>query len=89
MCKKQLPAISEANGLYLDEIPEELKILDELEKQLIAVSLNFMIIKQLPTRRCRAMVNRVIHVPLDKKDVYNTVNSLPRLREDAAVVPVT
>ena len=48
-----------------------------------------MIIKKLPTHRCRAMENRVIHVPLDKKDVYNTVKSLPRLPEDAAVVPVT
>ena len=44
---KKMPRINVSNGLYLDDIPEELK-LTELEQQLIAKVNLFMKIKKLP-----------------------------------------
>ena len=43
----------------------------DLEEQLIALDLIFMIIKNLPSRRCRAMKNKIVNVPLDSKDVQD------------------
>ena len=62
--KGDMAPICEANGLYLDKIPDELKITD-LERQSIARSLLFLTIKEMPTRKCKKMEGRVIHVPLE------------------------
>ena len=83
--KKQLPRIHVSNGLELDEQPEELN-LTELEEQLIALDLVFMKIKELPTRRCNGIVDKVINVPLRPDDVKKTVESLPRPIGEAEVV---
>ena len=83
--KKQMPRIHVSNGLELEEQPEELN-LTELEEQLIALDLVFMKIKELPTRRCNAITDKVINVPLKPDDVKKTVESLPRPPEEAEVV---
>ena len=88
ICKKKLPKISEVNGLKVERVPEELSKMKDLEEQLIALDLIFMIIKNLPSRRCRAMKNKIVNVPLDSKDVQETVKSLPRPPEKASIVPV-
>ena len=62
--KGEMPPMCEANGLYLDEIPKELQITD-LERQSIARSLLYLTIKEMPTRKCKKMEGRVIHVPLE------------------------
>ena len=62
--KGEMAPICEANGLYLDKIPKELQITD-LERQSIARSLLFLTIKEMPTRKCKKMEGRVIHVPLE------------------------
>ena len=85
-CMK-IPSISTANALSLEEVPEELKLKD-LEQQMIAKVLIFMKIKKLPTTRMKAVIDKVISVPIENQDVENTVRTLPRKPEDAQIVAV-
>ena len=66
--KGEMAPMCEANGLELDEIPHELKISD-LERQMIARSLLYLTIKEMPTRKCKKMEGRVIHVPLESTGI--------------------
>ena len=85
--KKKLPTLSRANGLALDEIPEELKLTD-LEEQFIAKCLIFMKVVKLPTSRIRALKYRIINVPMANEDISKTVTSFPRTEEKAGVIAV-
>ena len=84
---KKVPSINVSNALALEEIPEELKISD-LEQQLIAKVLIFMKIKKLPTTRMKAVIDKVISVPLENQDIEKTVKTLPRQPDDAEIVAV-
>ena len=66
---KKFPSLNVNNGLKLDDVPEELACLADLEQQLIAQLLIFMKIKKLPTTRMGAVVDRVISVPIENEDV--------------------
>ena len=83
----KVPKIHVSNGLWLDKVPEELKLKD-LEQQLIARSLLFMKVKKLPTTRMKAMVDKVISVPIEQDDVSKTISELPRHPDDAKIVAV-
>jgi hypothetical protein len=85
--KKQIPAINVSNGLYLDPVPPELK-LTSIEEATIARNLIFEKLVKLPKSRMPGLIDKVINVPLTTEDVQATVNRLPRLPEDAAVVPL-
>ena len=63
--KNTIPKTHFSNGLELEKVPEELQLTD-LEQQLIARSLLFMKVKKLPTTRMKAMVDKVISVPIGK-----------------------
>ncbi len=87
-CKRNLasgtmPAICVANGLKLDPVPSELMLTD-LENQLIAPRLLFMKIKQLPKSRMAGIVDRVIDVPLESKDIEETIAKMPRMISKSA-----
>ena len=84
---QKIPSICIANALSLEEIPEELKLTD-LEQQLIAKVLIFMKVKKLPTTRMKAVIDKVISVPIENQDVEKTVRSLPRKPDDAQIVAV-
>ena len=84
---QKIPSICIANALSLEEIPEELKLTD-LEQQLIAKVLIFMKVKKLPTTRMKAVIDKVISVPIENQDVEKTVRSLPRRPDDAQIVAV-
>ena len=84
---QKVPSINVSNGLLLEDVPEELKISD-LEQQLIAKILIFMKIKKLPTTRMKAVIDKVISVPLEDRDIEKTVQTLPRQPKDAEIVPV-
>ena len=71
----KVPKIHVSNGLKLDKVPEELKLSD-LEQQLIARSLLFMKVKKLPTTRMKAMIDKVISVPIEENDVSKTISEL-------------
>ena len=77
LLRKICPSMAASNNLYLDPIPEELKLTD-LEQQLIARNLIFMKIAKLPKSRLHKIVDRVINVPLEDNDIEKTVTSLPR-----------
>ena len=92
---KKIPNINISNGFTLEDVPEELRQLADLEQQLIAKVLLFM--KVLPmTKKFKKfkmiqipkMIDRVINVPLHDEDVSKTISSLPRSLEDAAIVDV-
>ena len=86
--KQLVPSIHFSNGLLLDDVPEELKKLTELEHQLILPNLIFMKIKRLPKTGMRATHDRIISVPLDADDVSRTVSTLPRHPSEAMIVAV-
>ncbi len=86
--KERVPSINVKNGLLLDEVPEELKKLSDLEHQLIQPNLIFMKIKKLPKSRMNATHDRIISVPLDSEDVTETVSKLPRHPDEAKIVAV-
>lgn len=54
----------------------------------IARSLIFMKVKKLPTSRMRAMMDKVISVPIEEKDVSKTISTLPRHPDDAEICAV-
>ena len=84
----KLPKIHVSNGLQLDVVPPELQLTD-LEQQLIARSLLFMMAKKLPgVNRMKAMFDRVVSVPIEEDDVSRTISALPRHPDDAKVVAV-
>ena len=85
--KMKRPKTHISNGLWLDEIPPELK-LTELEQQLISKSIVFMKIKKLPRSRMNAIIDRVINIPVEDEDIVKTVTSLPRPPDEAMVIGV-
>ncbi len=85
--KGKMPCTSIQNGLFLDDIPNELR-LTELEQQLIAKRLLFLKIHLLPRSRMPAMKDRVINVPLEDHDIIQTIDSLPRKPDYAGLVTV-
>ena len=85
--KGKLPKIHISNGLWLDKVPAELELKD-LEQQLIARSLLFMKVKKLPTTRMKAMIDKVISVPIEQDDVSKTISELPRHPDEAKIVAV-
>ena len=87
--KKKIPRMSASNGLELDEIPYELKIPTDIEQQLFATCLIFMKFINLPKTRMKGQKDgKMINVPLQPSDVTNTIKSLPRCADDAALVPL-
>ena len=68
-------------------MPDELKLTD-LEQQLIARTLIFMKIKKLPTSRMKAMLDKVISVPIEEDDVSKTISAFPRHPNDAMICAV-
>ena len=83
--KKTMPTQSVKNGLFLDEIPDNLADLNSFEKQMIALKLLFLKIKKLPKSRMEAQVDRTILVPVEPGDVMNNIETLPRTKENNAI----
>ena len=75
--KGKLPPMSAMNGLKIPNQDPELE-LTELEGNLIAKSIVFMKIFQLPKSCWTALKDRIINVPVNNDDIVNTMTSLPR-----------
>ena len=84
--KKRCPKLSIANGMQLDEIPEELQKATDLEQQLFARMLVFTKIVKMPKNFMPGMTGKMINVPLEQSDISSTMKSLPRCVDDAAIV---
>ena len=88
LSKNRFPSLNVNNGLKVDQVPDELSCISDLEQQLIARSLIFMKMKKLPISRMGAVVDQVISVPIEQTDVVKNVSKLPRHPSDAHIVAV-
>ena len=84
---RKIPNINVTNDLWLDKVPEELKVTD-LEQQLFSKNILFMKIKPMPKHQNVKIVDRVINVPLHDIDITKTITSLPRTLDSAYLVNV-
>ena len=77
MRSKKIPPMSAMNGLQLHEtdkmIEEEGLNLTELEGALIAKTIIFQKIYQLPKSRWTALKDRLINIPINDDDIVNTL----------------
>ena len=93
-CKKYLfqgkmPPKSNMNNLKspdLEKMPE--LQLSELELSLLARTLVFMKIFNLPKSQMTAVKDRTVCVPIDHETMMKTLKSLPRTPKEALLVPV-
>ena len=84
--KGNIPAMAVANGLQLNH-PDR-PLLTELENNLIAHNINFQKLVLLQKSRWAAGKGRMISVPIRPDDIMNTVKRLPRLPDDAGLIPI-
>jgi len=71
------------NNLIGGKLPDEIRILNDLERHLIAIRLPFMKMISLPKGGQKGFKGPVVFVP---SEVQNTVNSLPRSPNKSAVI---
>ena len=83
----KLPPMSALNGLKMDPIDPDMD-LSELEGNLIAMRIVFMKIFQLPKSRWTALKDKIINVPINEKDIINTITNLPRTPMEAGLIEV-
>ena len=84
--KGNIPAMAAANGLQLNH-PDR-PVLTELENNMIAYNINFQKFVLLQKSRWAAGKGRMICVPVGPADIMNTVKQLPRLPDEAGLVPI-
>ena len=84
--------MSAMNGMQLKEtdgiLEKEGLTLTELEGALIAKSIIFQKIYQLPKSRWTALKDRLINIPINDDDIVNTLEQMPRTPRDAGLVGV-
>ena len=85
-----MPSQCICNGLYVEEIPDDLVDLTGLENQLIVPYLLFMKIRKVPKSGIELMQDRVVLVPVEPCDIMNTIEKtlLPRSMAESLVVAV-
>ena len=92
MKNKKIPPMSAMNGLQLQETDEMINQqglkLTELEGALIAKTIIFQKIYQLPKSRWTALKDRLINIPINDDDIVNTLEQLPRTPRDAGLIGV-
>ena len=83
----RMPSMAVANGLELDKNLDRPR-LTELENNLVAQVINFQKIVVLKKSCWPAGKGKMICVPVPPDDLMNTVKQLPRLPEEAGLVPI-
>ena len=86
--KGNLPAMARDNKLHVIAIPEDDLKLTELESNLIAKTILFQKIFQLPKSRMAACKDRLINIPVNSQDVLNTIENIPRTPREAGLLEV-
>ena len=76
------------NKLHVVHIPEDDLKLTELESNLIAKTILFQKIYQLPKSRMAACKDRLIDIPVNSQDVLNTIDNIPRTPREAGLLEV-
>ena len=85
MKKGELPSLAAANGLDLDEMPEQLANLSTLETVFISRRIAFMKMVALPHGKQKAVHGSVVNVPIEPEKL---VSILPCLPSPDSVIPV-
>ncbi|XP_071169456.1 uncharacterized protein [Mytilus edulis] len=85
MMKGKIPADSFSNGLMLEDVPLELKQLNSIEQQLIALNIPFMKIMALPKGGQKGVHGPVVCVPSDLKKVTTI---LPRSEDESLLLKI-
>ena len=92
MKNKKLPPMSAMNRLQLYDSDATIKAerlhLTELEGALIAKTIIFQKIYQLPKSRWTALKDRLINVPINDEDILNTIQNMPRTPNEADLIRV-
>ena len=84
LLKGDLPSESTMNSLELEDIPEELKILNNLEQHLVALHIPFMKVVALPKGGQKAIHGPVVCVPSNMRKT----TSLPRGEDSDLILRV-
>ena len=85
--EKRMPVLAVANGLEITDLEQKYQ-LTELENNLIAQNINFQKMILLPKSRWAAGKGRMVSVPVGAQDVMNTLKQVPRLPEEAGLIPI-
>ena len=92
MRSQKIPPMSAMNGLQLHETDRMIEAeglkLTELEGALIAKTIIFQKIYQLPKSRWTALKDRLINIPINDDDIVNTLEQMPRTPKDAGLIGV-
>ena len=88
MKSRRVPPMSVCNSLDVVSINDPDLKLTELENNLIALRIMFQKIYYLPKSRWTALKDRVINIPIEKENVINTIEKLPRLPLESGLVEV-
>lgn len=83
LTKKKIPLQASVNNLRVIEVPQSLKTLSSLEKQLVSKIIPFMKILSLPKGAQHGLKGQVVLVP---SNVQQTVLSLSRNTSDSQII---
>ena len=83
-----MPPMCHKNKLEIPQIPQCLKDLTILEKQLIVKFLVFIKIRYLPKTQVKVMNDRIISVRIPDDNIAKRVNTLPRNENNCGIVTV-
>lgn len=84
----KMPPMCSKNSLEPAIVPDALKDLTDIEKQLIVKNLIFIKVRQLPKTRMAAMNDRVISVPITDTNIAKRVTSLPRSENNSGMINI-
>ena len=79
----RVPAQSKANGMDLEEVPDELKDLNNMEVHIICKRILFMKLVKLPRGKQKGIKGAAVNVPAD---LGPACNLLPRIPADAHII---
>ena len=83
--KNKIPVQSQANGLQLDNIPEELNSLTEIEQRLISQRILFMQIRELPSGMQKGVRGPAVNIPANLGPICTV---LPRIPINSHIIPL-
>ena len=86
--KKKYPPKAHSNSLKVFEVPDNVKLRSYLEEALIARVLLFIKIFSLKSSLMPAMKDKCIVIPLEGKDIQETVECLPRLPSESGIIDI-
>ena len=88
LMKGKLPPKAAVNCLKAVDVPDDVVLKSYLEEALVARVLLFIKIFSLRTSLMPAIKDKCIVIPIERKDVINTVQSLPRLPSESGIIDV-